>query len=84
MKVNVRLFAAAKQIVGSESVQIDVPEPPTIAGLKSAIEKQIPELAGLLRHELFHVAAAGRGLSREHEEEIALTYNGARPRRTGM
>lgn len=55
MKLRVKLFAAAKQLAGSDSVLVEVAEPTTVAALRTAMVQQFPALADLLRHALFAV-----------------------------
>lgn len=55
MQVRVKLFAAARQFAGSESVEVTLPEQATVADLRLALEQQVPALAGLLKHALFAV-----------------------------
>jgi molybdopterin converting factor subunit 1 len=55
MIVQVKLFAAAKQAAGTDSVTVDIMEPPTVEGLRRALAAQFPPLARLLNHALFAV-----------------------------
>jgi molybdopterin converting factor small subunit len=48
MLVRVRLFAIARERAGSQVVDVDLPEPATVADLKAAILTQAPSLATLL------------------------------------
>lgn len=48
MRVNVRLFALAKQRAGRAEIAVDVPEPATVAGLKAAMAAASPALAPLI------------------------------------
>lgn len=57
MIVCVRLFAAARQLAGTELLQVEVQEPATIASLRSAMEEAVPALQGLLAHARFAVNA---------------------------
>lgn len=50
MKLTVKLFAAAKQRVGHDEIEIEMPNPTTVGQLRSAIAEQFPLLADLLRH----------------------------------
>ena len=47
MIVTVKLFALARQLVGSESTTVEVTEPANVAGLRLAIAAQLPALAGV-------------------------------------
>lgn len=57
MIVSVRLFAAARQLAGTENLKVEVPEPATILSLRQAMEKAVPALEGLLQHARFAVNA---------------------------
>jgi molybdopterin converting factor subunit 1 len=48
MLVQVRLFAIARERAGRKVVEVDLPEPATVADLKAAILSQTPSLASLL------------------------------------
>ena len=48
MQVHVRLFAVARQIVGSNSIIVDVPSPAAVSDLRRAIGQGWPALASLL------------------------------------
>jgi molybdopterin converting factor subunit 1 len=50
MKLRVKLFAAAKQRAGTDAVEVELPQPATVAGLRSALAEQHPNLASLLPH----------------------------------
>ncbi len=54
--LNVSLFASARQIVGQPSIELKLHDPqPTIAGLRTAIAEQYPELGDLLKSSVFAV-----------------------------
>ncbi len=55
MIVRVKLFAVARQLAGSEEIEVDVQEPATIAALRVAIGRQFPQLASILRPALFAI-----------------------------
>ena len=55
MNVRVRLFAAAKQVAGQDSVAVELPEGATIADLRRRLADDIPQLSGLLDRALFSV-----------------------------
>jgi sulfur-carrier protein len=44
MKINVRLFAAAKEFAGSDSIEVDLPTICTARDLRGAILETIPRL----------------------------------------
>jgi molybdenum cofactor cytidylyltransferase len=48
VRVTVRLFAMARQQTGRAAVDLDVPEPATVAALKRALAAAFPELARLV------------------------------------
>jgi molybdopterin converting factor subunit 1 len=48
VRVTVRLFALARQQAGRAAVDLDVPEPATVAALKRALAAAFPELARLV------------------------------------
>ena len=50
MMLKVKLFAAAKQRVGRDEIELEIPAAATVEQLRSAITEQFPPLADLLRH----------------------------------
>ena len=54
MKVNVRLFARARDLAGSERVAIELRDAATVADLKAALAERYPALRPLLPN--LHVA----------------------------
>ena len=57
MKVCIRLFAVAKDIAGSDSVCLELPEGATIAQLRERLSAQMPALAAVLPQVLFAVGS---------------------------
>jgi sulfur-carrier protein len=57
MKLGVRLFARAKEAVGRDRVEVDVPEQATVADLRAALAGQFPALAPLAPHLLIAINA---------------------------
>ena len=57
MIVQLKLFAAAKDHVGSDVVAIEIPAGGTIADLRQAIVASYPELEQVLRHAMFAINA---------------------------
>lgn len=55
MKVEVKLFAVARQVAGAEVVTLDVAEEATVADVRAALAQQHPALAANLRHMLLAV-----------------------------
>lgn len=56
MNVTVRLFAAARDIAGAESVEVvcDTPSP-TIGDLRNALQETYPTLAKIVAHSMFAI-----------------------------
>jgi molybdopterin converting factor subunit 1 len=48
MKLEVRLFARAKDLAGTDAVRVDLPEGATVAALRQRLAAAVPALAGLL------------------------------------
>ena len=48
MKLQVKLFARARDMAGSDRVEVDVPEQGQIRDLRSALAAQVPHLSGLV------------------------------------
>lgn len=55
MKLDVRLFAQARDLAGAERVSVELPENGTVAALRAALAEQYPHLAPLTRHLLIAV-----------------------------
>ena len=55
MRVRVKLFAAARQQVGQDVVQVELPESATIADLREQLAGQFPALQSGASHLLFAV-----------------------------
>lgn len=52
MQLSVRLFARARDLAGSDSVTVELPDDSSIADLKSALESQHESLAPIVPHLL--------------------------------
>jgi molybdopterin converting factor subunit 1 len=50
VKIQVKLFAAARQVAGCETVCIELPESATVADLRTAIAARWPALDSTARH----------------------------------
>ena len=50
MILKVKLFAVAKQRIGRDEIEIELPNPPTVGQLRLELAEQFPPLADLLRH----------------------------------
>ena len=48
IRAHVLLFAAARQLAGTDHVVVECPEPATVADLRAALAKQCPPLEPLL------------------------------------
>ena len=57
MTVRVMLFAAARQLAGTDVIELDLPESATVAQLRTHLVGAIPELARLMDQTLFSVDA---------------------------
>jgi molybdopterin converting factor subunit 1 len=57
VKVQVKLFAVAKQLAGSETVEVELPAGATVAQLRAALAAQSPPLAHLASHAMFAINA---------------------------
>jgi len=74
MKVRVRCFAAAREIVGSGELLIDVPDGSTLRQLFEQIRRQFPTLQGLAGSLLFSVNREFAPLDKPlaPDDEVAL------------
>ncbi|HEX5103034.1 MAG TPA: molybdopterin converting factor subunit 1 [Pirellulaceae bacterium] len=50
MKLCVKLFAVAKERLGQNSIEIELPEQATVGMLRSSLVEQHPQLAEVMRH----------------------------------
>jgi molybdopterin synthase sulfur carrier subunit len=57
MKVNVRLFAAARQLASAEQVTVDLPEGADVGTLREHLARSYPDLAPLLPHVMFAIGS---------------------------
>lgn len=73
MKIQVKLFAAARQLAGSDVTELELPDHATVGDVRSALIAQMPELTGLLQSCLFSVDAefAGDQVAISAESDIA-------------
>ena len=55
MKVCVRMFAAARQLAGAPTIDVELPAAATVAQLRAAILERFPNLQPLQHHLLFAV-----------------------------
>ena len=49
MRIEVRLFAVAKELAGGPTVGVELPEPASVRSLRSALGDRFPALKPLLR-----------------------------------
>lgn len=54
MLLNIRLFARAKDLAGSETISVEVPDNSTVGDLRFALREQFPALEPLIPN--LHVA----------------------------
>lgn len=55
MKLDVKLFARAKEIAGSDSVCVELPESARVADVRMALAERFPEMASLVPNLLMAV-----------------------------
>jgi molybdopterin converting factor subunit 1 len=49
MRVNVKLFARARELAGRDSVVVEIPPGATVAALRDVVAEQVPVLATFVR-----------------------------------
>jgi molybdopterin converting factor subunit 1 len=54
-KIRVKLFAAARDLAGGESIEIELPAPATVADLRQALMERLPPARELLARSMFAV-----------------------------
>jgi molybdopterin converting factor subunit 1 len=57
MKVRVKLFAAAKELVGSQMITVDLPAAATVADVQHSVATAHPKLDRILTHAMWAVDA---------------------------
>jgi len=55
MKVDVKLFAQARDIAGAETVSVDLPDSARVADLRTALAVQFPKMKALIPNLLVAV-----------------------------
>ena len=55
MNVRVRLFAVAKQIAGSDSIELELPDGASIADLRRQLGSRVPRLSGFVGQMMFAI-----------------------------
>ena len=53
MKITVRLFAIARDLADTDSVELELDEEATICDLRTALIRVFPALSGIANHMLF-------------------------------
>jgi molybdopterin converting factor subunit 1 len=56
VNVRVKLFAVAKQRIGAEHLDVELPEAATVLQLRRAIVERFPQLAETIAHARFAVS----------------------------
>jgi len=74
MKVNVKLFAVARDRAGAGAVEVELSPPATIGRLRSALVEQYPQLRDVVPHVRFAIGNdyAGDSAAIDAQSEIAL------------
>ena len=74
MKVEVKLFAVARQVAGSEMVTLELGEAPTVADVRTALVQRFPALGATMRHMMMAVDTeyAGDDTPLGRGSEVAL------------
>jgi molybdopterin converting factor subunit 1 len=57
MKVRVRLFGAARELAGSNLLEMELPAGATIGDLRQAVVEKLPALAQIVSHSLWAVGS---------------------------
>lgn len=57
MMIEVKLFAAARQIAGADSICLEVAATPTVGAVRQALIARLPAISGLAARALFAVNA---------------------------
>jgi molybdopterin converting factor subunit 1 len=53
--MNVLLFARARDLIGADRVEVEMPEPATVGELRRILVRQFPNLAGLIEKSAFAI-----------------------------
>ncbi len=72
MKLNVKLFAAARQLAGADQLAVDLPEGSTVSDLRYRLAMEHPDLAPLLPHVLFAIGSEYVGDSKPLADAMEL------------
>lgn len=57
MNVTIQLFAAGREVVGADSINVDLIPPASVSDLRRAIAERYPELAAVMARSLFAINA---------------------------
>lgn len=80
MKINVKLFAVARERVGSSAVDVEIAPPATVRALRGALVEQFPALRDVVPHVRFAVnseyAADSATLSPQSEVAVIPPVSG--------
>lgn len=57
MKVRIKLFAAAKELAGRDTLEIEVPDGAKIADARSAVVTAVPALEQIVAHSVWAIGA---------------------------
>jgi molybdopterin converting factor small subunit len=55
VNIRVKLFAAAREAAGKETIAVQLDDAPTVAELRSALMKQYPQLRDIVSHSMFAI-----------------------------
>ena len=55
MNVQIKLFAAARDLAGRDAIELSLPAGATVAVLRRELVARVPELAGLAPHVMFAI-----------------------------
>ena len=55
MRIKIAMFAAAREVIGSNSLELTLDQPATVADLKRALSDRFPQLIPLLTRSVFSV-----------------------------
>jgi sulfur-carrier protein len=55
MRVNVKLFAAARELAGGDTLEIDLPAGATVANLRETLMERLPRATDLLARSMFAI-----------------------------
>ena len=74
MKIQVKLFAIAKELAGQDQLSVELPDGATIRDLRGAIATVMPPLARIIPHAMWAVGAdyAADDTRLTEQSEVAL------------